>query len=73
MITRLGFGSSLGLYAPGNDDDEYSSRHTLSDSAAQSVDEEIKVHTLLLYTFALVIIYACTARCVFLLLHSTCA
>jgi hypothetical protein len=41
MIIRLGFGSSLGLYAPGSDDD---GRPTISDSAAQSVDEEIKVY-----------------------------
>jgi hypothetical protein len=43
MITRLGFGSSLGLYAPGSDDD---GRPTISDSAAQSVDEEIKVNAI---------------------------
>jgi hypothetical protein len=42
MITKLGFGKSLGLYAPRNDDG--SGKLALSDRVAQRVDEEVKVH-----------------------------
>ena len=54
MITKFGFGKSLGLYAPRNDDGSDSmsgGKLAVSDSVAQRVDEEIKVscHSKLYY------------------------
>jgi hypothetical protein len=42
MIAKFGFGKTLGLYAPRNDDG--SGRLAVSDSVVRRVDEEIKVH-----------------------------
>ena len=40
MITKLGYGKSLGLLTA----DSYGDTPALSDSAAQRVEQEIKVH-----------------------------
>jgi hypothetical protein len=42
MITKFGFGKTLGLYAPRDDDG--SGKLAVSDSVVRRVDEEVKVH-----------------------------
>jgi hypothetical protein len=65
MITKFGFGKTLGLYAPRDDDG--SGKLAVSDSVVRRVDEEVKVHYI--YIYINIYMYAihymlCSAVCV---------